>query len=105
MRPDASAHWFRWQETTLLLEIALQPGTAKRQIVGLHGGRLKIRIQAPPVDGKANSALIEYLAEEFSVTRSQISILRGISNRSKTLVINQPQVLPASLLLLGLTPR
>jgi uncharacterized protein (TIGR00251 family) len=105
MYPCATTAWFRWQETGLMLEITTQPGAAKRQFVGLHGGRLKIRIKAPPVDGKANAALIEYLAEEFSVTRSQICIVRGATSRSKTLLVSQPRVLPESLLLLGLTPR
>ena len=81
----------------------IQPGASECQFAGLHGNLLKIRIRAAPVDGKANSALIEYLANEFATPRTRIGLIRGATSRTKTLRIDQPRTLPAKLLLLGLT--
>jgi uncharacterized protein (TIGR00251 family) len=98
------ATWFRWNDGALILEIAAQPGAAKSQIAGLHGGSLKIRVHAPPVDGKANRSLIDFLAHEFSTPRSRISIVRGETSCAKTICIDAPATLPAHLTALGLLP-
>ena len=97
-----TAAWFRWADEALILEIATQPGAAKNQFAGLHGGALKIRIHAPPIDGKANRGLIEFLAREFATPRSRITIVRGAANRAKTVCINAPATLPDCLTALGL---
>jgi uncharacterized protein YggU (UPF0235/DUF167 family) len=69
----------------------------------LHGGALKIRVRGGPVDGKANSCLIEFLAHEFATPRSRISIVRGGMSRVKTLCISAPEMLPGDLTALGLS--
>ena len=102
--PGRARH-FRWQGKTLILAITVQTGASECQFTGLHGNLLKIRIHAVPVDGKANSALIEYLATEFAVPRNRITLIRGTTSRTKTLSIEQPRTLPAKLLQLGLTPN
>lgn len=102
---SASMAWHRWQDGALLLEIAVQPGASASSVAGLHGGRLKVRIQAPPVDGKANRALIKFLAGEFATPRSRIEIVRGDSGRAKTVRIDRPVTLPSALMELGLAPR
>jgi uncharacterized protein len=102
--PTAQALWFRWSEGALLLHIATQPGAATSQVVGLHGGLLKIRIHAPPVDGKANRALVDFLAAAFATPRSRVSVLRGETSRSKTVRIDRPLHCPDELVALGLTP-
>jgi uncharacterized protein len=71
----------------LWLEVALAPRAGRSRIVGLHGGRLKIAVGAPPVDGKANQALIELLAEVLGLPKRAVSIVRGLSSRQKTVVI------------------
>ena len=60
-----------------------QPGAKQTQCVGLHDGKPKIQLKAPPVDGAANKALIGFLAEVFGVPKSAISIELGASGRTK----------------------
>ena len=57
--------WFRWDGDDLILECHLQPAARSDDFAGLHGDRLKIRLTAPPVDGKANAELIELVARTF----------------------------------------
>ncbi|HSC69652.1 MAG TPA: DUF167 family protein [Cellvibrio sp.] len=87
------AHYL-WQGEDLILHCHLQPKAAGDAIVGIHDQRLKIRITAPPVDGKANEHLIKWLSKIFGVPKSHIEILQGESGRHKTLRIKQPKKLP-----------
>jgi len=68
--------------------VQIQPRSSKDQIVGLHNGRLKIKISAPPVDGKANQALIEFIAKALGVSKSKVEIVKGHSSKLKTLKIS-----------------
>lgn len=86
--------YYQWQGKTLLLHCHIQPGAKATEVSGTHGDRLKIRLQAPPVDGKANDALLAFLAREFGVSKSAVSLLRGQSSRQKTVSIDEPQTLP-----------
>ena len=65
------------------LRLHIQPGAKKTEVVGLHGEALKIRLAAPPVDGKANACLIAFLADRLGVARAAISLLSGESSRAK----------------------
>lgn len=65
------------------LAIKVVPRASKNQIVGIEGDALKIRLNAPPVEGKANDALIECLAKELGIARTQIEIIAGQSARRK----------------------
>lgn len=85
---------YQWQAEALLLHCHIQPGAKVTEVSGLHGDRLKIRLQAPPVDGKANDALLAFLADAFKVPKSATSLIRGHSSRQKTVKIEQPQSLP-----------
>lgn len=89
--------FYHWQGEDLLLDCHLQPGAKRTEFAGQHGERLKIRISAPPVDGKANDALIRFLADAFDVSRQQVSLLSGQSSRQKRLLIQTPRQLPAEL--------
>ncbi len=89
--------FYHWQDDDLLLDCHLQPGAKRAEFAGQHGERLKIRISAPPVDGKANDALIHFLADAFAVSRQQVSLLSGQSSRQKRLRIQTPRQLPAEL--------
>lgn len=71
----------------VLLSLYVQPGASKTQWSGLHGESLKLRIQAPPVEGQANKALIQFLAKEFGVSKSSISLVKGDTSRFKTFKI------------------
>ena len=86
--------FFSWQKDTLVLRIYVQPRASRDEIVGLYGASLKVRITAPPVDGKANEHLLKFLAKEFGVTRHQITMTAGTQGRHKQLRIQGPWRLP-----------
>lgn len=86
--------WYFWEGDTLTLTLRVQPRASRDEIAGVQGGRLKVRITAPPVDGKANAHLIRFLAREFKVPRSRITLLAGETGREKRLRIHAPGRLP-----------
>ncbi|MBT8041598.1 MAG: YggU family protein [Pontiella sp.] len=74
----------------ILLNVRVVPNASSDGIQGLMGDALKIRIQAPPVDGKANAYLIKYLSRHWNISRRSIRIIAGETGRSKRLRIDQP---------------
>ena len=92
-----SAGWYMWQDTALVLDIRVQPRASQNEIAGVVGERLKVRLTAPPVDGKANLALLKFLAECCGVPRGQVTLLSGDTGRNKRVRINNPRQLPAGL--------
>lgn len=85
-----SASWFRWEDGDLVLRVRVQPRAAKNELAGLHGDRLKLRLTAPPIDGKANAAATAFLAELCGVPPSQVVIITGAGAREKTFRIHAP---------------
>jgi hypothetical protein len=69
------------------LPVRVHPGTRTNAVTGVHDGALKISLTTPPTDGRANDALIAFLAERLRIPRSRISLVSGASSRSKTLRI------------------
>ena len=69
------------------LLIHAQPGAKRSEIAGVHDGRLKLRVAAPPVDGEANREIVRYLAKLLVIRRSQIRIRSGETSRKKLLTI------------------
>lgn len=67
------------------LAVRLHPGARKNAVTGVHAGAMKIALTAPPVNGKANEALIEFLAEALHLPRARIAIVAGFTSRTKTL--------------------
>ena len=69
------------------LAVRAQPGAKKAAVVGIYGegdaAQLKIAVQAPPIDGRANAALIDFLAQTFSLPKSSVELVAGESSRSK----------------------
>ena len=63
--------------------VRVAPGARKNSVEGVHGGMLKVKLTAPPVDGKANEALVVLLAESLGVARATVEITSGASGRSK----------------------
>jgi uncharacterized protein (TIGR00251 family) len=90
----ATPAWYRWDGPDLLLALHIQPGARRDEFVGPHGDRFKIRITAPPVDGKANTHLIHFLADTFGVTTGAVKLLAGSAGREKRLRIRAPRRLP-----------
>ncbi len=76
--------WARDEAGGVLLEILVQPRASRTRVVGVHDGRLKIQLAAPPVDGEANAALVEFLAGALRVRKGDVSIVRGETGRRKT---------------------
>ncbi len=89
-----SAPWYRWDGDDLILHLRIQPRAAKTELAGPHGDRLKVRITAPPVDGKANEALIALFGELCCVAKSRVTLLAGAGGREKSLRIHAPRRLP-----------
>jgi uncharacterized protein (TIGR00251 family) len=81
----------------LLLDIVVQTRASRDEILGPHGERIKIRITAPPVDGKANQHLLRFLARAFGVSRQAVSLVNGASSRYKRIHITSPQKIPPGL--------
>lgn len=71
----------------VIFKVKVQPGTTKNEMVGVQGDALKIKISAPPVKGKANKALIDFLAEKLGVKRSEIEIVSGHMSRVKKIKV------------------
>ena len=90
----------RQEGDELWLDLFIQPKASRDQIQGVHGDELKVAITAPPVDGEANSHLIEYLAKQFKVAKGQVQIVRGELGRHKTVTIHAPKQLPQEIALL-----
>ncbi|MDZ7751929.1 MAG: DUF167 family protein [Gammaproteobacteria bacterium] len=89
-----SAPWLRRDGEALVLELHVQPGAQSTAVAGVHGGRLKIRVAAPPVEGAANKALQRFLARAFGVSGHDVDIVRGIAGRRKQVLIRGAGVLP-----------
>ena len=80
--------WFRLTAAGgATLSLHVQPGAKKSECAGLHGEALKIRLAAPPVDGKANEALLRFLAQRLAIPRQQISLKSGQTSRQKVVEI------------------
>ena len=84
----------RQQDSTLWLDLYIQPKASRDQFQGLHGDELKLAITAPPVDGQANSHLVKFLAKQFKVAKGQVTIIKGELGRHKTVTISEPKQLP-----------
>lgn len=94
--------WFRREGNLLYLQLHVQPGAKKSEFAGLHGERLKLKIHAPPVDGKANAVLVEFLSQQFGTGKDGISLIQGMQSRHKTVCIAGAQQIPSGLCALGL---
>ena len=70
---------------TLLVQVA--PRASRSALAGVHGGRLKVRIAAPPVDGAANDELLRFLAKTLDIGRSQLEVRQGIASKRKTVIV------------------
>lgn len=71
----------------MILDLHVQPGAKRSEFAGKHGGRTKLRLAAPAVEGKANEALIEFLADYFGVPKRNVRIAAGLKSREKRVII------------------
>lgn len=92
------ALWCRKNADGWLLAIHIQPGAKRSQVAGLHGDALKIRIAAPPLEGRANAALEAFIAEALGTAKSNVSVVKGMQSREKLVAVKDASVLPQALL-------
>ncbi len=83
----------------VVLRLHIQPKAVKTEITGIHGDRLKIRLKAPPVDGKANAELIRFLSDVLRVPKNQVTITHGETGRQKTVYVEDLSIEDARSLL------
>jgi uncharacterized protein (TIGR00251 family) len=74
----------------------VQPGAKRSEFAGEHGGRMKLRLAAPAVDGRANEALVEFLADYFGVAKRNVRIAAGHRSRQKRVIIDGADWRPMS---------
>ncbi|RKX47444.1 MAG: YggU family protein [Verrucomicrobia bacterium] len=82
--------WLDDKGDHIILNIRVVPRASKDEIMSLLGDALKIRIQAPPVEGKANAYLVKFLSRQWKIPRRDIEILSGETGRNKRLRISNP---------------
>ena len=70
-----------------LLALYVQPKASRNKFVGLHGDEMKVAITAPPVDGKANKAVIQFVAKFLGLPKSAVTIKRGMQSRHKQVLV------------------
>ena len=74
--------------TVVRVSVHVQPRASRSEIIGQHGTALKVRLQAPPVDGAANEALVQLLAESLGVSRRSVRVVTGATSRAKTVEVD-----------------
>lgn len=72
---------------TLLLTVRVQPGAKKDEVTGFEDGVLRVRLRAPAIEGRANAALCEYLAQLFDTAKTRVKVIRGARGRLKQVAI------------------
>lgn len=92
---------YRWLGPDLELSLHAQPGARRTEVQGLHGAAIKVRLQARPVEGAANEALLDFLAESFRVPRRRCALLSGETSRQKRVRIEAPDRALAEAVLRG----
>jgi hypothetical protein len=95
--------WYRWDGNDLILQLRIQPRASRDEFAGIIGDRLKVRLTAPPLEGRANDHLIAFLAQAFDVPQRQVHLEQGAAGRHKRLRIRSPKTLPP-VLEIGLRP-
>ncbi|MGD9782534.1 MAG: DUF167 domain-containing protein [Kiritimatiellia bacterium] len=79
--------WLTDTRAGAVLNLRIVPRASKNALQGEHGDALKIRLCAPPVDGAANAALVEFLSDFFSLPRARIQLLSGQTSRHKRVLL------------------
>jgi len=89
-----SGAWRREDGSGLILSLHVQPGAKRTAVEGTHGDALKVRLAAPPVDGKANAELLRFLADAFGVPLRSVALVRGETSRQKVVRVDAPAIRP-----------
>ncbi|HEU0188474.1 MAG TPA: DUF167 domain-containing protein [Gallionella sp.] len=92
------AEWYRRRDEVVSLTLHVQPGAKRSEIAGLHGDALKIRLAAPPIEGRANEALLKFIAGIFAVPVRNVELHQGTQSRHKVVAITGSLIDPESLI-------
>jgi uncharacterized protein len=92
------SNWYRRNGEVITLTLHVQPGAKHSEIVGMHGEALKIKLSAPPIEGRANEALLKFIAELFAVPLRKVELKQGGQSRHKVVAVIGSKVEPESLL-------
>jgi uncharacterized protein (TIGR00251 family) len=90
--------WYRRNGDVLTLTLHIQPGAKRTEVAGLHGEALKLRLAAPPIEGRANEALLKFIAAAFDVPPRQVELKQGAQSRHKVVAVTGSRVEPEQLL-------
>ncbi len=85
--PKQTPSYIKEAKEGILLMVHVQPRASRNKIVGPHGERLKIAVQSPPADGKANKALQKLLAKHLGLPKSRVLLRSGHTSREKTFLL------------------
>jgi uncharacterized protein (TIGR00251 family) len=85
----------------VVLELIVTPRASRTRVAGERGDRLRIQLAAPPVEGRANEALVAFLAEALGVRRAEVRLVRGEAGRRKTVRVAGVDAAAAAAALLG----
>jgi uncharacterized protein (TIGR00251 family) len=88
---EMTAAWLReGDHGALVLTLHVQPGSKRTEVAGAHGDALKVRLAAPPVDGKANAELLRFIADAYEVPLRNVTLIRGETSRDKIVRVEAP---------------
>ena len=104
MAPSDSLPCLSTRGDGVLLQLSVTPNAKRTEVDGLHDGALRVRLAAPPIDGRANEALVAWLAKLLGVPRRDVDVLRGESSRRKQVAIRVSYDAAAAWLTEVLTP-
>jgi len=89
--------WYRWQGADLVVQLQVLPRSSRDGLGDTHDNRLKVKLTAAPVDGKANQVLVAFLAKAFGLPKTRVHIDKGANSRQKTVRLERPSRLPDGL--------
>lgn len=92
------ADWYCRNGNVVTLTLHVQPGARCSEVAGLHGEALKIRLAAPPIEGRANKALLKFIATLFEVPVRQVELRHGSQSRHKIVAITGSSIEPEQIL-------
>jgi uncharacterized protein len=92
---QTACSWYRWDGDALILQVRVQPGASRDEFAGPYGEhQYRLRIAAPPLEGRANLQLRRFLAKTFGVAKSGVAIVGGKHGRDKVIRISRPSRAP-----------
>ena len=90
--------WYKHENDRIVVNVYVQPGAKRNEVVGFYGDAVKIRLLSLPIDGRANNALLKFIADLFDVPQCQVAVIRGDKSRHKKNAIIGSKSDPVSIL-------